>query len=232
MTLRAVVFDMDGLLIDSERVILECWRAEAAAQSLLLDDALWLSVVGLHEAGCRELLQGVLGAARAQRLTLACHRRYDQLLQDGLPLKHGANELLQWLCGRGVPLAIATSSRRDRAQLKLARSGIDGYFKQVVTSSDVVQAKPAPDIYQLAAQRLGVPPTQCVALEDSEFGVRAASAAGLRVIQVPDLVPASELSRSLATVVASLHQARPLLESWLGGNQQGHVPTTGCTALS
>ena len=232
MTARAVIFDMDGLLIDSERVILDCWRATAAAQSLALDDALWLSMVGLHEAGCTELLQGLLGAEQAERLTLACHRRYDQLLESGLPLKRGARELLQLLSGCGVPLAVATSTRRDRARLKLMRSGIDGYFRHVVTSSDVAQAKPAPDIYLLAAQRLGVPPAECVALEDSEFGVRAASGAGLRVIQVPDLVPASALSGSLATVVASLHHARPLLESWLGCSRPQHAPAADFAAIS
>lgn len=215
MSARAVIFDMDGLLIDSERVILECWRETAAAQSLALDDTVWLSMVGLHDAGCAELLDGLLGAERAERLTFECKRRYDLLVEDGLPLKAGARELLQDLFGLGVPLAVATSTRGERARLKLARSGIDRFFSHVVTSSDVTHAKPAPDLYLLAAQRLEVPPAECVALEDSEFGVRAATAAGIRVIQVPDMVPATDLSRSLAPVVESLPLARPQLESWL-----------------
>lgn len=215
MSARAVIFDMDGLLIDSERVILECWRETAVAQSLDLEDSLWLSMVGLHDMGCAELLNGLLGAERAERLTFECKRRYDLLVEDGLPLKAGARELLQDLFDLGVPLAVATSTRGERARIKLARSGIDGYFSHVVTSSDVTHPKPAPDMYLLAAQRLEVPPAECVALEDSEFGVRAAAAAGIRVIQVPDMVPATELSRSLAPVVESLPLARPQLESWL-----------------
>ena len=215
MNARAVIFDMDGLLIDSERAILDCWRETAAAQSLDLDDSLWLSMVGLHDAGCAELLNGLLGAERAQRLTLECKRSYDLLVEDGLPLKAGARELLQDLFDLGVPLAVATSTRGERARIKLARSGIDGYFSHVVTSSDVAHAKPAPDLYLLAAERLGIPPRECIAIEDSEFGVRAASAAGMRVIQVPDLVPPTDLTRSLATVVESLPLARPQLESWL-----------------
>lgn len=215
MSASAVIFDMDGLLIDSERAVLDCWRETAAAQSLDLEDGLWLSMVGLHDTGCAELLNGLLGAERARRLTHECKRRYDMLVEDGLPLKAGARELLQDLFDLGVPLAVATSTRGERARIKLARSGIDHFFRHVVTSSDVTHAKPAPDLYLLAAQRLGLPPGECVALEDSEFGVRAASAAGIRVIQVPDMVPATDLSRSLATVVESLHLARPRLESWL-----------------
>lgn len=213
---RGVIFDMDGLLIDSERAALTCWREAAAAQSLELDDTLWLSMVGLHEAGCAELLDDLLGAAQAERLTLACKHRYDVLLEEGLPLKPGVFALLQDLSDLDVPLAVATSTRGERARIKLARSGIDHFFRHVVTSSDVTHAKPAPDLYLLAAERLGIPPGECIALEDSEFGVRAAASAGLRVIQVPDLVPASELSRSLATVVPDLEAARPLIESWLG----------------
>jgi len=215
MNARAVIFDMDGLLIDSERAILDCWRETAAAQSLDLDDSLWLSMVGLHEAGCAELLDGLLGAERAERLTLQCKLDYDRKVELGLPLKAGARELLQDLSEQGIPLAVATSTRGERARTKLARSGIDGYFAQVVTSSDVIHAKPAPDLYLLAARRLGMPPEKCIALEDSEFGVRAASAAGMRVIQVPDLVPPTDLTRSQATVVESLQEAKPLLDSWL-----------------
>jgi HAD superfamily hydrolase (TIGR01509 family) len=211
MSARAVIFDMDGLLIDSERVILDCWRSVAAEQALPLDDALWLSMVGMHDAACTELLVRLLGPAKAERLNSDCKDRYDLLVEKGLPLKDGAVGLLQELSTRGVPLAIATSTRRERALLKLARCGIDHYFGALATSSDVAHPKPAPDIYLLAAKRLGVSPENCTALEDSEMGVRAAHAAGMTVIQVPDLVPASDLTRSLAQVVASLHEVRPLL---------------------
>jgi HAD superfamily hydrolase (TIGR01509 family) len=149
------------------------------------------------------------------RLTQSCHEEYDRRVARGLPLKPGARELLQDLSTLGVPMAVATSTRGDRARLKLASSGLDGYFRHVVTSSDVVHAKPAPDLYLLAADRLGIPAIECVALEDSEYGVRAAYAAGLRVIQVPDLVPATGFSQSRASVVVSLEAARPLLESCL-----------------
>lgn len=215
MIARAVIFDMDGLLIDSERAILECWRDTAADLGLEADEALWLSMVGLHEAGCAELLEGALGAAQAGRLALESHLRYDRLVERGLPLKPGARALLQDLSALRVPMAVATSTRGARARVKLARSGIDHYFSHVVTSSDVAHAKPAPDLYLLAARRLDMAPHECIALEDSAFGVRAAAAAGIRVIQIPDLVPASDLTRSLAEVAPSIDGARPLLAAWL-----------------
>lgn len=229
MIARAVIFDMDGLLIDSERAVLQCWRDTAAEQSLAVADALWLSMVGLHEAGCAKLLNDVLGIEQAKHLTLACKQRYDDMVEAGLPLKPGACELLQDLFDLGVPMAVATSTRGERARIKLARGGIDGYFKHVVTSSDVAHAKPAPDLYLLAAERLGIPPRECIALEDSEYGVRAASAAGIRVIQVPDLVQASDLSRSLASVFPSLRDARPLIESLLSVSLAQGRHTVGAT---
>jgi HAD superfamily hydrolase (TIGR01509 family) len=215
MSARAVIFDMDGLLIDSERVILECWRSVAAEHALPLDDELWLSMVGMHDAACTEMLVRLLGSGKAERLSMDCKNRYDLLVEQGLPLKGGAIELLRDLSACGVPLAIATSTRRERALVKLARCGIDHYFDVLATSSDVAHPKPAADIYLLAASRLGVSPENCTALEDSEMGVRAAAAAGMAVIQVPDLVPASKLTRSLARVVDSLREARPLLQSLL-----------------
>ena len=215
MSARAVIFDMDGLLIDSERAILDCWRGIAAEQGLPPAEDVWLSMVGLHEAGCAELLNTLLGAEQAGQLTLQCQHRYDLLVESGLPLKPGARELLQDLFDLGIPMAVATSTRGERARIKLARTDIGHYFSHVVTSSDVAHPKPAPDLYLLAAERLGIAPQHCLALEDSEFGVRAASAAGIRVIQIPDLVPATELSRSLAEVVSSLEGARLILESWL-----------------
>ncbi|MEO8364812.1 MAG: HAD family phosphatase [Pseudoxanthomonas sp.] len=215
MSTRAVIFDMDGLLIDSERVILECWRSVAAEHAPGVEDALWFSMVGMHDAACTAMLIQLLGPEQAGRLSIDCKDRYDVLVEQGLPLKDGAIELLQDLSARGVPLAVATSTRRERALLKLARCGIDHYFAALATSSDVAHPKPAADIYLLAASGLSVLPENCMAIEDSEMGVRAAVAAGMSVIQVPDLVPASELTRSLAQVVTSLHETRALLQSHL-----------------
>lgn len=208
----AVLFDMDGLMLDSERAMLETWREAARSESIQADDALWLSMVGVHDRASFAMLAQRLGEEAATRLRATNDRLYDQRVAAGLPRKPGLLELLDLLDAHGVPKAVATSTRRDRAIRKLSASGLIERFAVIVTGSDVEHPKPAPDIYLLAALRLGVDPRRCLVLEDSEPGVRAALAAGATPIQVPDLVAPGEALLGLGhRVVASLDQVRELL---------------------
>ncbi|WP_223620897.1 HAD family phosphatase [Lysobacter sp. ESA13C] len=213
----AVLFDMDGLMLDSERAMLETWRAAAVEESIEADDALWLSMVGMHDRASHAMLAERLGADTALRLRDAGDRLYDARVAVGLPLKSGLIDLLDLLDAHGIPKAVATSTRRERALAKLTSSGLIERFAVIVTGSDVEHAKPAPDIYLLAARQLGVDPRRCLVLEDSEPGVRAALAAGATPIQVPDLVPPRAELRGLGHRIAdSLVQARTLLDRALG----------------
>ncbi|MGO4222352.1 HAD family hydrolase [Lysobacter sp. TAF61] len=226
----AVLFDMDGLMIESERALLQCWRETADELGLAFEDSLWLSFVGLSDRACHELLRQYVDEAQLQALLQGCKARYDAHVEAGLPLKPGLIELLQLLAQRGVPRAVVTSTRRERAMQKLELCGLLPHFVTVVTGSDVVHSKPAPDIYLLAAQRLGVTPEHCVVLEDSVPGVRAALAAGMTPIQVPDLVMPDAAARALGhRVVDSLVQARALIEPVLPwqGNVHGSPPARG-----
>ncbi|SDY26032.1 HAD family hydrolase [Lysobacter enzymogenes] len=209
----AVLFDMDGLMLDSERAMLETWREAAAAENLAADDAVWLAMVGMHDRASLAHLSGHFGSDAAVRLRDTSYRLYDARVAAGLPRKRGLLELLDLLDARGVPKAVATSTQRPRALAKLAASGLIDRFDAIVAGSDVEHPKPAPDIYLLAARELGVDVRRCVVLEDSEPGVRAALAAGATPIQVPDLVvPGEELRAFGHRIVASLEQARSLLE--------------------
>lgn len=209
----AVLFDMDGLMLDSERAMLETWREAAIAENLAADDAVWLAMVGMHDRASLAHLSGHFGSDAATRLRDASYRLYDARVAAGLPRKRGLLELLDLLEAHGVPKAVATSTQRPRALAKLAASGLIERFAVVVAGSDVEHPKPAPDIYLLAARKLGVDIRRCVVLEDSEPGVRAALAAGATPIQVPDLVaPGEELRAFGHRIVASLEQARGLLE--------------------
>lgn len=209
----AVIFDMDGLMIDSERVALACWSEAATTLALDLDEAFFLRMVGLGDRDCRALLAArPLDDACIARLSALCHDLYEARTQEGLPLRPGIVALLELLQAHDVPCAVATSTRQPRAGRKLQSAGLLGYFQHVVTSSDVDHPKPAPDIYLLAAQRLGKPPARCLALEDSPAGTRAALAAGMTVIQVPDLVAPDAAQRALGhRIVGSLVDVHALV---------------------
>ena len=210
---EAVIFDMDGLMIDSERVSVACWSEAAVSLGVPLPDGFFLRMVGLGDADCLALLQAHVGEAGVIANLQACsHALYEQRTQEGLPLRPGIVELLDLLRTRRIPRAVATSTRQPRAGRKLAACGLLDYFATVVTSSDVRLPKPAPDIYLLAAERLGIAPSRCLALEDSPTGTRAALAAGMTVIQVPDLIAPDDAQRALGhRIVASLHEVRALL---------------------
>ena len=140
----------------------------------------------------------------------------DAVPHAGIDHRPGIVELLQWLVARGIPRAVATSTRRPLAMRKLEAAGLLPYFDAVCTSSDVPRPKPAPDVYLLAARTLAVDPACCLVLEDSPTGVRAALAAGMTPVQVPDLLEPDEDVRALAhRIVASLGDAQRLLEARL-----------------
>lgn len=209
---EAVVFDMDGLMIDSERVSIACWAQASAEMSLRIEDAFWLRMVGCGERDCERLLQERLPPAQIAALFARCHDLYEARTQQGLPLRPGILALLQLLEAHAVPRAVATSTRQPRASRKLAAAGLLPFFEVVVTSSDVAHPKPAPDIYLLAAQKLGKDPARCLALEDSPAGIRAAVSAGMTAIQVPDLVHPDAALRALGhRIVDSLGDAHALL---------------------
>ncbi|KAF1014152.1 MAG: Phosphorylated carbohydrates phosphatase [Stenotrophomonas maltophilia] len=209
---EAVIFDMDGLMIDSERVSLACWMQAAREHGLVLEEAFFLRMVGLGDKDNQALMRQHVPQANVLAIAARCHDLYEERTQSGLPLRPGILELLELLKAHGIPRAVATSTRQPRANRKLGATGLLSYFDVVVTSSDVEHPKPAPDIYLLAAQRLGKAPARCLALEDSPAGIRAALGAGMTAIQVPDLVHPDEELRALGhRIVGSLVDAHALL---------------------
>ncbi|TDK29437.1 HAD family hydrolase [Luteimonas terrae] len=214
----AVIFDMDGLMLDSERAILDALRAAATEHGADIDPDWWLCLIGHTDAVCRARLGEKIGAAAADALLEDGHARYVAVAEAGVPHRPGIVALLELLASHGVPRAVATSTRSPLAQRKLAAAGLLSHFDVVCTSSDVATPKPAPDVYLLAAERLGVVPAQCLVLEDSPTGVRAALAAGMTAIQVPDLLTPDDTVRALGhRIVESLDVVRGLLVPWLPG---------------
>ncbi|MGB3394301.1 MAG: HAD family phosphatase [Stenotrophomonas sp.] len=213
---QAVVFDMDGLMLDSERALLGCLAQAGSAAGHELPEDVLLSLIGSSDAHTRECLAGLVGIDAVDALLRDSYARYDDIVATGVPHRPGIIDLLDTLAAHRVPRAVATSTRRPLALRKLETAGLLRYFEHVATSSDVAHPKPAPDIYLLAAHKLGVAPAHCLALEDSPTGVRAALAAGMRVIQIPDLLAPDASVRALGHGIAgSLHEVRGLLQPLL-----------------
>ena len=212
----AVVFDMDGLMLDSERAINDCMARAASELGHELPASLWLQMIGGGDALCRRLLRERIGADATAELLARAEAMYDVVADAGIDHRPGIIDLLDWLVARGIPRAVATSTRRPLAMRKLAAARLLPYFDAVCTSSDVAAPKPAPDVYLLAASKLGVDPARCLVLEDSPTGVRAALAAGMTPIQVPDMLVPDDAARALGhRIVASLRDAQRLLEARL-----------------
>jgi beta-phosphoglucomutase-like phosphatase (HAD superfamily) len=208
---QAVIFDMDGLMLDTELLALRAWDEAAAALGVPFDRVLALRMVGHNFRDCTAMVRTHYPFDYpVDELLVSWHATYDAVVaREGIAVKTGVHELLDWLDVNAIPRAVATSTRRERAEHKLADAGLLPRFQALVGGDEVARGKPAPDIYFEAAARLKVAATGCVVLEDSEPGVRGALAAGMRVIMIPDLIePSADLLLQAPLVLASLLHAR------------------------
>ncbi|CAH2601747.1 HAD family phosphatase [Rhodovastum atsumiense] len=210
--IAAVVFDMDGTLIDSESIYRAALVQAMEALGRTVDEAFLHAITGLPGP---EITLRIRARYGEDFPFAAFHRHYvarrDTLAGDGIPLRPGAAEALRFVAGLGLPIALATSSMRASALGHLRRLEILAHFTAVVTRDDVVRSKPHPDLFLKAAALLGVAPADCLAVEDSVAGVTAALAAGMMTVMVPDLVmPDAEMRRACVAVHGSLHEL-PLL---------------------
>jgi HAD superfamily hydrolase (TIGR01509 family) len=209
----AVAFDMDGLLFDTEALWQAALLAAAAEAGHVVPDAVYNGSIGVRRSQCRGLFLAHFGEDFAFDAFHADWRRHFWVIADARPaLKPGVAELLDCLEQLRLPRAIATSSSRSTVERHLASHGLEGRFDHIVCRGDYENGKPAPDPFLKAAERLDVEPRLCLALEDSHIGVRAASAAGMMTVMVPDLLEPTEDIRALCVrVVRDLVEVRDLL---------------------
>ncbi len=201
---KAVVFDMDGLLLDTEQVYFEGFRTALTILGLPQDDNLFLRLVGTNHVLGRQLLtEGLLGRVTLEEFETVWDKEIAQRLVDCVPVKPGVRAVAEHLREKDIPYIIATSTQTEKAHLHLDRAGLSALFPDVVGGDQVAASKPAPDIYLHATARLGHDPATCVAFEDSPNGVRAAHAAGLITVHVPDIVAPDAEIRALAHYIAS-----------------------------
>jgi HAD superfamily hydrolase (TIGR01509 family) len=210
---RAVVFDMDGLLINSEVVIRDAMMATALDMGAELPHEVFIRMVGLTYAASDAVAQAHFGPDfPLEAFNAEVWRRAQAVFEAEDILKDGVLEILDWLEQTQVPRAVATSSAHEHVRRRLEPSGVYGRMQTIVARGDYEHGKPHPDPFLLAAERLGVAPADCLALEDSHNGVRAAHAAGMMTVMVPDLLEATDEMRALCLAVAdTLHDVREAL---------------------
>ena len=210
---RAVVFDMDGLLVDTEILCRDAMILQAMAMDRELPLPVFLNMVGTNRVTSDQILVDHFGSDFALAdFHAGWVSRFYAMAEVGVALKAGVVELLDDLDAIGMPRAVCTSSPHREVDRNLKPHGLRDRFHAVVAAGDYPRGKPHPDPFLKAADVLGVPPAHCLALEDSHNGVRAAHGAGMMTIMVPDLLQATEeISAMCVSVAESLHDVRALI---------------------
>ena len=194
LELQGVVFDVDGVLFDTEHLAHQIWVEVSREMGWPQVGADYLEFVGRNRTGAQEKIE-----------------------REGVPMEPGVREILDFLRARRIPAALATSTGRERTQRRMELTGLGPYFTAIVTGDQVERGKPDPEIYLRACRALGTEPAHTLAVEDSRNGILSASRAGMQVIMVPDMIPPTpELEALLLCRRGSLLEVKDLLEQVLG----------------
>jgi len=211
---KAAIFDMDGLILDSERAVLDCWDIVAERHGLEDIRPFSLSVIGRNVADTNRMFEERYGtepgavAIRAEKRVIF----WERFKQGLVPLKPYSLELLQTMKDRGMKIALASSSSREDVVYEMEVLGAKPYFDAIICGDQVTKSKPDPEIFLKAADILGVKPSECIGLEDSFNGVRSCKAAGLYTVMVPDILqPDEETAKLTDVIVKSLADVVELL---------------------
>ena len=199
----AVIFDMDGVIFDSERLVLECWEKIGEKYHLEGMRDAFLPCIGTNDIKTREIVLERYGADFPyDEFRRESSRLYHSIVdRGGLPVKTGVIELLSYLKEHAVPLALASSTRLEVVTQELKQAGLYEYFGVVMGGDQLKRSKPEPDIYLMTCEKLGVQPIYTYAIEDSYNGIRSAYSAGMKPIMVPDMLPPTEEMRDKSVVV-------------------------------
>lgn len=212
--MQALIFDLDGLMLDTEPLYQEAWRRAARELGFELDRRLYRSLIGRNSRDSIARLKERWGDGFSEEeFKELWTGEWNRLIDGhGIPCKPGLDELLAWADDSEIRRGVATSSARALAERNLSAAGLAERFEVLVPGDEVTEGKPAPEIYRTAARALEVGPEETIALEDSNPGVHAAARAGCTVLMVPDQVPPTREARDAADgVFRSLHEVRTFL---------------------
>lgn len=207
--MKAVVFDMDGVLFDTERLCMDGWNQVAAKRGIEGMDEVARQCIGLNANDTKSLVLEHYGEdfAYDEFCSQVSKWMWDRIKWNGLPVKTGVNKILAYLKQAGIPMGLASSTRYASVISHLKEAGIVDYFQVIVAGDMIEHSKPQPDIYLLACRKLGVDPEDAYAVEDSPNGIRSAHAAGMKPIMVPDLIVPDDEMKELSFLIC-----RDLLE--------------------
>lgn len=201
MKFKAAIFDMDGVLFDTERLYQETWKELAMERNISLGDSFLMAISGTNGSFMKRTIEKYYQVSDGTEIMETCMVRMRQKLEAHVPVKKGVYEILEYLHGIGMRIAVASSSSVMQIEANLRRSGIRDYFAEIVSGTEVEHGKPSPDIFLLAAKRLGFRSEECLVFEDSENGVKAGHQAGCFTIMIPDLIEPGEEMRALCSEI-------------------------------
>lgn len=211
----SVIFDMDGTIFDSERLVLDCWECVGERHGIPGIREVFIRCIGTNKLRTQEIVFGHYGKdfpyeTFSEESSALFHELTEK---EGIPVKPGTAELLNYLSEHKIPMGLASSTRLAVVTQELKAAGLYDYFQVVVGGDLLRNSKPAPDIYLMTCERMGILPGNTYAIEDSYNGIRSAHSAGMHPIMVPDMMPATEEMQSLSEAVfADLFQVKEYFE--------------------
>lgn len=216
--MKIALFDMDGLLLDTEPITIQAKVEEGKKIGLPITAEMVKHTIGMSQKHVDSYFTSLFGNRYQHEYFKKKRQEYlfDYIAKHGLPIKEGVIPLLTFLKSEGIPMAIVTSSSKEIVMQYQKCHALFSYFDQIITGEEVKEGKPHPDVYLHAAKVMGVQPRDCIVFEDSKNGVISARRAGMTVVMIPDLIqPDDEILSYHPIVMDHLQEAIPYIKEWL-----------------